>query len=289
MRLALGTAQFGLDYGIANEQGQVDLAEVRAILKYASDCGIDTLDTAIAYGDGEQRLGQIGVQDWRIISKLPVIPEDCSNISKWVADTLCKSLQRLKVKSLYGLLLHRPQQLLEQDGDQLYHSLQQMKDDGLIQKIGVSVYDPTEIDSLYSRYQLDIVQAPFNVMDHRLIDSGWLSRFRGEDIELHVRSIFLQGLLLMAPNDRPKKYSRWESLWSKWDAWLKDIGQTPLQACLRYALSFSEISRVVIGVDSLNQLNDIIKAEQGPSPQGVDVIKTDDQDLLNPARWAALA
>lgn len=287
-RIGLGTAQFGLNYGIANRRGQVSHDEAKAILEHARSSGMDTLDTAIAYGDSEQRLGEIGIQDWQVVSKLPAVPEACSDVSQWVTDSLCKSLQRLKVKSLYGLLLHRPQQLLEQDGDRLYQASQQLKHDGLVQKIGVSIYEPAELDALCSRYQFDIVQAPFNIMDRRLIDSGWLSRLAEQGTELHVRSVFLQGLLLMTPSDRPKKFNRWASLWSKLENWLKQTGLTPLQACLRYALSFSEIDKVIIGVDSLNQLKEILQATVGPMPQVPKELLIHDIDLLNPARWAAL-
>ena len=288
MKLALGTVQFGLNYGIANRQGQVTINEVRAILNHASVHGIDTLDTAIAYGDSEQRLGEIGVENWRVVSKLSAVPDDCRDMPQWIEDAVKESLQRLKVKSLYGLLLHRPLQLLEKNGDKLYHALQQLKHDGLVQRIGVSIYDPAELDVLCSRYGLDIVQAPFNILDRRLIDTGWLSRLAEQGTELHVRSVFLQGLLLMTPSERPKKFVRWASLWARWDEWLEHAGLIPLQACLRYALSFSEIDKVIIGVDNLKQLNEILQAAKCPTPQIPDIFKTDDPDLLNPARWATL-
>ena len=287
-RLALGTVQFGRSYGIANQQGQVSHDEAKAILECAQASGMDTLDTAIAYGDSEQRLGEIGIRDWQVVSKLPTIPESCSDITQWVADSVRESLDRLNVERLYGLLLHRPQLLLEQDGDRLYQALKQLKHGGLVKKIGVSVYEPAELDALCSRHQFDIVQAPFTILDRRLIDSGWLSRLAEQGTELHVRSVFLQGLLLMTPSDRPKTFNRWASLWSNLDNWLKHAELTPLQACLRYALSFSEINRVIIGVDSLNQLKEILQATVGPMPQVPKELRTHDIDLLNPARWAAL-
>lgn len=288
MKLALGTVQFGLNYGIANQQGQVSHDEAQAIIEHARASGMDTLDTAIAYGDSERRLGEIGILDWQVVSKLPAIPEGCSDISKWVADAVNESLYRLRIKSLYGLLLHRPQQLAGQVGDRLYHALQQLKHDGCVRKIGVSIYDPEELDALAGRYHLDIVQAPFNIMDRRLIDSGWLSRLAEQGTELHVRSVFLQGLLLIKPSDRPQKFSRWAMLWSKWDEWLEHTGLTPLQACLRYALSFSEINKIIIGVDSLNQLKEILQATVGSMPQVPKELQTHDIDLLNPVRWATL-
>lgn len=290
MKLALGTVQFGLPYGIANQAGQVTRHEGKAILQLAADNGIDTLDTAIAYGESEQRLGEIGIQGWQIISKLPAIPDDCADILQWVAEAVRGSLQRLNINSLYGLLLHRPQQLMEKNGEDLYRALQQLKQDGLVQKIGISIYDPSELNSILilGRFQLDLVQAPFNIFDHRLIDTGWMNRLAEQGTELHVRSVFLQGLLLMSPTDRPKKFTRWDQLWSDWDNWLGNNRLTPLQACLCYALSLPQISKVIIGVDSLGQLNEILQAIQSQAPEIPVAIKTDDLDLLNPARWGTL-
>ena len=288
MKLALGTVQFGLNYGVANQHGQTSQDEARSILGHARSNGMDMLDTAIAYGESEERLGEIGIQDWHVVSKLPVVPETCGDVSRWVKDTLGKSFQRLKVKSLYGLLLHQPQQLLGQDGERLYQAMQQLKRDGFVQKIGISIYDPAELDVLCSRYQFDIVQAPFNIMDRRLIDSGWLSRMPERGIELHVRSVFLQGLLLMPLNDRPERFNRWASRWSKLESWLTQSGLTPVQACLRYAVSFSEINKVIIGVDSLNHLDEILQSTVGPVPQVPRELQVHDVDLLNPTCWTSL-
>ena len=289
MRLALGTAQFGQPYGIANQHGQVSLSEAKAILVHASACGIDTLDTAMAYGHSELHLGQIGVHHWKVVSKLTAMPEGCSDIVQWVADSVEESLQRLKIKSLYGLLLHRPLQLLERGGDRLYAALQRLKREGVVHKIGISASAPSDLDPLCSRFQLDLVQAPFNIVYRRLLDSGWLSRLAEQGIELHTRSVFLQGLLLMKPGDRPQKFARWSMLWSKLDEWFEHAGVTPVQACLRYALSFSQIGKVIVGVDNLSQLEEILHAAKRPDLQISDELNSDDLDLLNPANWATLA
>lgn len=284
-RLALGTVQFGQNYGIANQGGQVPLDEAKAIIKLSRENGMNTLDTATAYGDSEQRLGAIGVEDWQVVSKLPAIPERCSDICQWVADTVGESLQRLQIKRLYGLLLHRPQQLLESRGDQLYSALLQLKKHGVVTKIGISIYDPTELDAVSSRYHIDLVQAPFNVIDRRLIDSGWFLQLADQDVELHVRSVFLQGLLLMPRNSRPKMFDRWAPLWSRWDRWLDESGITPLQACLGYVLSFQEINKVVLGVESIRQLREILEAAVGPAPIVPSGIAVSDVGLVNPANW----
>lgn len=284
-RLALGTVQFGQVYGIANRGGQIGLDEARAIIRFSRSSGIDTLDTAVGYGDSEARLGQIGVHDWQVVSKLPGIPASCDNVPEWVMNTCGEALRRLKVKHLYGLLLHRPKQLLEKNGDRLYEALQKLKLNGAVQKIGVSVYAPSELDALYGRFQFDIVQAPFNILDRRLIDTGWLYRMSEQGTELHARSVFLQGLLLMKATERPEHFHRWTVLWAKYDNWLSRADLTPLQACIRYALSFLEFDKVVIGVDNLAQLKDILSAAMGPMPEVPDDLHADDIDLLNPARW----
>lgn len=287
-RLALGTAQFGLPYGIANQEGQVTGQECKAMLQLAADGGINTLDTAIAYGESEQRLGEIGIQRWQTITKLPAISDDCSDTLLWVMEEVEGSLRRLNVNRLYGLLLHRPQQLLEKKSDHLYHALQRLKQDGLVKKIGVSIYEPAELDALCSRFEFDLVQAPFNILDRRLIDTGWLNRLAVNGTELHVRSVFLQGLLLMSSVDRLKEFSRWEKLWFDWDNWLNINRLTPLQACLRYALSFPQIGKVVIGADSHQQLKEILEAVEGTLPVIPDSLSTSDAYLINPANWARL-
>ena len=137
MKLALGTAQFGLSYGVANQNGQVGLAVGREIVRMAAARGIDTIDTAIAYGESEQRLGEIGVGDFKIITKLPAIPAECVDISAWVSQNLTASLKRMNLSKLDGVLLHQPSQLLERRGQEIYDALTQVKSAGLVNKIGV--------------------------------------------------------------------------------------------------------------------------------------------------------
>ncbi len=287
-RLALGTVQFGLPYGVANTSGQVSLYEVAAILQQAWAAGIDTLDTAIAYGESEQRLGEIGVEKWRVISKLPAVPADCTDIRGWVQESVKCSLQRLNINCLYGLLLHRSQQLLESRGNDLYLALMDLKDQGLIRKIGVSIYDPEELDPLWPHFQLDLVQAPFNILDRRIETSGWLTRMHQAGTEVHVRSVFLQGLLLMEAERRPEKFKRWQPLWDRWDQWLKDQVLTPVQACLGFVMSRQEINRVVVGVDNRKQLQEILDAAETRVPTPPTTLAIEDLDLINPSRWSIL-
>lgn len=263
MKLALGTVQFGLDYGVANTSGRIALEEAKSILQLASESGMDTLDTAIAYGDSETVLGQLGVQPWNVVSKLPGVPEDCRDVALWVRQQVKGSLSRLGVSRLYGLLLHRPGQLLEKTGAALYEALQSLKADGVVCKTGISVYGPAELDALFDKYHFDLIQAPFNILDRGLVESGWAARLKSAGVEVHTRSAFLQGLLLMSSEQRPSKFDRWQSVWQELASWLQGAGLTPLQACLQYAASQPNIDRVVVGVDKSAQLEEIIRAADG--------------------------
>jgi len=286
MKLALGTAQFGMAYGVANASGKVPAGEVEKILAYASSRGIDTLDTAVGYGESEGLLGTFPLSGWNIISKIGAAPEGCHDIPAWVSTQVEGSLTRMRIPSLDALLLHAPHELLRPRGEEVYAALAVVKAQGLAKKIGISIYSPAELDELESRYPLDIVQAPVNVFDRRLEATGWMENLARKSTELHARSIFLQGLILMPPASRPTKFQRWGELWDAWDNWLKATGLTPLQASLRYVLGFPSIARAVVGIDSLQQLEEICEAVAGEAPKLPSNLFTDDPDLLNPSRWA---
>lgn len=276
-----------MDYGIGNRTGRIALDEAKSILERAQAAGMRVLDTAAAYGDSEQRLGDLGVERWRVISKLPPMPDGC-NIGDWVGESAGTSLRRLRIPALYGLLLHRPEQLLGSRGAELYAALTELKAENLTGKIGVSIYDPAELDQLCARYHFDLVQCPFNILDRRMVDSGWLSRLQEMGTEVHVRSVFLQGLLLFSPAARPAKFARWNSLWCDWHRWLEQTAIGPLQACLGYVLSFPQIRNVVLGVDKESQLQEIIEVVGRTMPEVPASLQSGDPSLINPSRWNEL-
>lgn len=286
MRLALGTAQFGQQYGIANKTGKVDGKIAQDILYLASKHGIDTLDTAIAYGDSEAVLGMSGVGNWKIVTKLPAIPETVSDIDGWIFDEIKKSLLRLKVGKIYGVLLHQPSQLNGQNGFFIYSALKNLQDRGLVTKIGVSIYSPKELDLIFKKYFFEIVQAPISIIDRRIIESGWANSLKEMGVELHARSVFLQGLMLMPENLRPAAFQAWQDVWEVWDDWLRRYGLSPLEACLRYFISIrAQVDRVIVGVDSMQNLSDILNVNYTPLSSLPDFGKLQDERLINPSLW----
>jgi aryl-alcohol dehydrogenase-like predicted oxidoreductase len=288
MKLALGTAQFGMPYGVSNTVGKVDSEMVAQILRKAEYLGWNTLDTAVLYGESELILGTHGLNSWRVVSKLPEIPPECKDVSRWTRDMTLASLERLRIKKLHALLLHRPSQLLGAGGAKIYAALNELKVEGLVDKIGISIYNPAELEELVSKYSLGLVQTPFNILDRRIITSGWAQRLKSFGTEIHVRSIFLQGLLLMPEGKRPPKFHRWSEIWEEWDRWLADTGYTPIEACLSYINNHSIIDRIVVGVESIEQVECLTKTQNNNLKSLPAFMPLKDERIINPASWINL-
>jgi aryl-alcohol dehydrogenase-like predicted oxidoreductase len=285
-KYALGTVQFGLDYGVSNSVGQVNFHKCRDILNYGKANGIDTLDTAINYGDSEFVLGRLGVTDFNLVTKLPRIPPGLHDIEEWVYSEIEASLKRLGVLNLHAILLHNPDDLLSASGSKLVRALAKLKSEWYCRKLGISIYDILKVEQFHSILQLDIIQAPLNIVDNRLITTGLLSRLKDLGSEIHVRSVFLQGLLIMPKHFRPNFCQKWPNFFQRWDDWLDEIGCTPLEACLSFINSIDGVDRVVIGVTSEEELKQIFLAKdvelQLPAPFPI----LSEIDILNPSTWS---
>jgi len=288
MKLAVGTVQFGLSYGIANQGGQVNRKEVGQILALARNSGIDTLDTAATYGDSEVCIGEIGTQGFNVITKLPPLPQGLVDVGTWVNQQVRASLSRLNVDSVYGVLLHRTKDLLGPSGQVIIDSLQRLKVDGVIKKIGISIYHSRELDAVTGTYVIDLVQVPFNIMDRRLVTSGWLQRLHDQGAEVHARSIFLQGLLLMSRGAIPEKFKPWFDLFDCWHAWLGENDISATEACLAFVASQPLIDRIVVGVESCAQLQELIRAQEKATLAQLPELSCEDEKLINPSNWNLL-
>lgn len=284
MKIALGTVQFGMQYGVANTQGRVSEKSTHDILRTAKELNINTLDTALAYGTSEKILGHADVTKFDVISKVPPNTRDIMTPASWVNICVNKSLNCLKIDSLAGLLLHRPLELLQPNGDELYEALVNLKRKNLVKKIGVSVYEPEDLVKL-AGFDFDLVQLPLNILDRRFINAGWLEKLSKESVEIHTRSAFLQGLLLMPASKRPKYFKPWRKLLSEYDHWVANQKISPLQACLGHLNSYSEIDKIVVGVDTPEQLRYIVKAAEELPISVPKSIQTHDINLINPGLW----
>lgn len=285
MKLAIGTVQFGMKYGVANTETTVTENVVKAIINHAIKTNIDTLDTAAVYGSSEVVLGKLGVGDFKLISKLPSYSNSKVKASSWVMHFIEQSLNNLCCNSIHGLLLHQPLDLIGPHGNEIYRTLQHLKSKGIVKKIGISIYSPDDLDSL-SDFRFDIVQAPMNLIDRRLKHSGWLEKLKKRGTEVHIRSAFLQGLLLMPIDKRPNYFLPWKDILNEFDVWVASQNLTPLEACFGHLNTHSEIDRIIVGVNSVSQLKEVILASITPAILVPESIQTNDTDFINPSKWA---
>lgn len=282
--LGLGTVQFGLPYGIANTAGQVSRAQVGEILALARRSGVQFLDTAYLYGDAEQVLGQFDLSGFRVVSKLPELTS-----AAHARDCLETSLSRLNLSQLDSLLLHRPAQLFGDFGDALYQQLQQFKAQGLVKRIGVSVYTPEELSQLLEQFALDLVQLPLNLFDQRFWQQGLLEMCQHRGIAVHLRSVFLQGLLLMPK--RPAWCGQYQTAFDTLDSICARANQTPLETCLGIVHQLPGVESAIVGCTEAAELTQILAAfatsAHTANALAIDyqeLAQTDD-NLISPMRW----
>ena len=283
-RIVIGTAQFGSNYGISNTKGKVNSIEIKKILEYAATLGIDTLDTAKSYGSSEEELSNFISDYWHVSTKIQRMPDNLKDVYTWMENQIDESMNRLGVKSFSSLFFHDPMQLLEKDGSLMWKSIQKLKEKKQVNKIGFSIYSPKELDKLLNLYKPDVIQVPYNILDRRIEESGWLKKLQNINIEVQARSIFLQGLLLMDIKDRPDKFFPWSDIWSKWEGWLKNNKLTATQAAFAFAFQNTRFNKIVIGIENVEQLKEIymnLSLNISSFPD----FDVHDINLIDPSKW----
>ena len=284
-KIALGTANFGSNYGISNHDGKLNYEVVAEIMKFAFKSGIRTLDTASAYGDCHEVLGRIGTSGWEIVSKIPAIPLDCKDVTRFLTEKFEKTLENLRVERIQGLLLHNSGDLLARYSDEVFSCLKGFRSQQLVSKVGVSIYDPTCLKDITERYEVDLIQGPINIFDNQIDESGWLDRLANLGIEFHARSIFLQGLLLSPEIQANKFFSQWGSLFLDFNNWVRHSKSSALEKCLSHVRSFQKASGVLIGVDSVEQVYDVVAAMSHKPERAPSFTSPNLETLMNPSRW----
>ncbi len=287
MKLALGTVQFGCDYGVSNAQGQVSSQEVNNILSLAAEVGITTLDTASVYGNSEQALGQSQLaSQFNIVSKIPSL-KNADGQDK-IKQFIEKSLTQLKITQLDAVLFHQVGDLINSPLAQTrIDTLIQQKKSGYIKKIGVSVYTPTQLEYCLNNFNIDIVQLPLNALDQRFIATGLLEKLAAQGIEVHCRSVFLQGLLLMDIKELAPYFLPYLAPLKKFAQMTKKLTISPLVLSLVIACQQKHINKIVIGCCNVQQLQEIIDAYRIAQTITDDLtsLAYDDEQLLLPYNW----
>jgi aryl-alcohol dehydrogenase-like predicted oxidoreductase len=292
-RLCLGTVQFGLDYGISNRAGRPDEAEIADILQCAAQAGVGYLDTAAEYGDAEELIGRCLPAGYRprIVTKLPAIREEtvCPQHRRQISDAISRSLDRLRVERLHAILLHKVIDLAKPGSGYIAEALKEARENGRADLIGASVYDESQISLARRHFEPKLIQLPFNVLDRRLARSGVLADLKSAGVEIHARSVFLQGLLLIEPDQLPEFFAplrrHLDTLRADW----APRGLTPLSGSLAFVLQRPDIDVVVVGVNRRGELAEIVESVRciSGARAGFESDFAIDPIYLNPAQWPA--
>jgi aryl-alcohol dehydrogenase-like predicted oxidoreductase len=288
--LALGTAQFGLDYGITNAAGKPSLANILEILSVAVDQGIAFLDTASGYGDSEKVLGRVanGSNGIPIITKTPNWagnpPVDAANT---VVHTFNTSLKKLNRARLTGLMVHFARDLLSEHGADIWTAMTNLKAAGKVDKLGISFYADDPIDDLATRFSPDFVQVPVNVFDQRLVHNSQLKRLHSSGVEVHARSVFLQGIALTDVGSLPGPLRGLKTSLTKYRAICKQENLSQLEGALAYARSIKELSHLIVGVTTPTELSAVCRAFEVTAAASIDwaPVNHGDPMLVDPRYW----
>jgi aryl-alcohol dehydrogenase-like predicted oxidoreductase len=290
MKLALGTVQFGLNYGVTNQQGKVSLAEVEKILSFAKSEGITTLDTAAAYGDSEDVLGKVKASEhFNLVTKVPELTTQSLSLTHIVKN----SLSHLACNKVTALLFHHADDLLSPGGQAYFNQASALKEQGLINQLGISVYRPEQVVNISQHFNLDIIQIPMSWFDQRFLTKDIQKNLT--DIEVHVRSIFLQGILLAELNSLPTYFAPFKEKFKCFHQYCKSLNCQPLTLALAIIHQNNFIDKAVIGCCSLAQLEQItehyyiakqlVKENKGLMQNIGKKLASNNEALIDPSQW----
>ena len=279
-----------MEYGSPNNEKNLCRGEIERILNFAKTLRVRVLDTAPCYGDSEQVIGDaLGnySNHFLITTKTPHISSAIKGMqrAKFVKDCFTESLLRMHQSSVYGLLVHEMDGFLK-DGQPIYDAMCELKAKKMVNKIGVSIYNCEEIERVLASYEIDLIQAPISILDQRLVRSGYLCELIETGIEVHVRSIFLKGLVFYSPQNLPPYFDGIREQLTRFHSKLHEQGITPLQAAVRYVDSLSQSGTALYGVNTKLQLEQIFQAKKCAADMSwAQEFAIDEPKYVNPSHW----
>jgi hypothetical protein len=283
MKLAIGGAQFGLDYGFVKNK-KIETNEIYKIKKLAKKFKVSFIDTAINYNDSERIIGNNKLNNFKIITKIKLPKQNILNIKDWSTGIINQSLTNLKINKIYAVLFHDYKDLLGNRGKIFLDSLIYLKKKNYFSKIGLSIYSPHELDLVWKFWKPDLVQAPFNVFDQRIIRSGWLNKLKIDKKEVFVRSCFLQGLLLGDFHNH-SYFRPYKKEINSFYNWCKKEKISNLRACVHFVKQYNKIDNLIVGFQNSQQLKEIINIFKEKLIKVPDIFNCNKTNLIDPRKW----
>jgi aryl-alcohol dehydrogenase-like predicted oxidoreductase len=272
-----------MDYGLFNNK-KINQKEFKKIEKLALKSNIKFVDTANSYGDSENIIGKSKLKKLKIITKIKLPEKNNFLIKEWVPTKIFESIKKLNIKKIYGVLVHDYKDLQGIEGREYLRVLQKLKKRKIINKIGISIYDPKELKKIWKFWKPDIVQVPFNILDNRILNSGWIEILKKYGVKIYVRSVFLQGALI---NDLNlfKFQKNYKNLFYKFKYWCDIKNVTRIQACLHFIKQYKKIDYLVVGFNNYKHLKEIIDVFKEKQIIIPNKFSTNCINLIDPRRW----
>jgi len=284
-KISIGTASFEKGYGINNSSGFSE-KKISQLIKFIKKNKIYSIDTAISYKSVEKKLGKTNLVKFKLYTKIPKLPKRCKNLKNWLNKSINKSLIDLNIKSFEGIFIHNISDLLNHKySNELYDYLINLKRKGIAKKIGVSIYDFSNFFRALKKFKFDIVQLPFNILDRRLLLNNNIKRIKEKKMEIHVRSVFLQGLLLQDYVNIPKYFKKQKKIFKIWEQWCLKNNLTKIQTCLNFVTSFRDIDKIIVGINSINDLEEISNCLVKKKIRYPNQIYSNSLTLIDPRKW----
>jgi len=292
-RLVLGTAQLGMPYGVANNTGQPDFETAVSIIQTAWEHGIREFDTAQAYGESEAVLGRalvaLGIaNEAKIITKLA--PKLDPRHGQSLTMAIDKSLERLQISSLHGLMLHR-EEWLDDLNNGLENILQEFVRLSLVQHLGVSLYSPVKALQALASDIFDMIQVPANILDRRFADAGVFNLADAKGKQVYIRSVFLQGLLLMKAEDVPSNLALVKPTLGKIDKLCGQYQYSRQKIALLYIKGKYPQAKIILGAETPTQLGQNLNIWEDIFTSTSDInefdgLSIEDERIINPSFWS---
>ena len=278
-KIIVGTASLGLSYGLKKKR--VSYKSSIQYLKKIYDLGFKEIDTSPAYGNSNIIIKN-SKKKFVIYTKLTkkILELKISQIENF----LMKSLKILKVRNFEGILIQNESIMLKEKGKKIFKLLEKFKKKNFIKQIGVSSYNFETLRKILKIYKIDFVQVPFNIFDQRLLDPKNLNYLRKRKVDIHVRSIFLQGLLILGNNKIPNKFKKYQKILDYWNSWLKKNNLSSLDTCLNFVLNTKYIKKIVIGCANYNEFKNL-KFNPSKRMNLSFKYKNLPEGLYNPIKW----
>ena len=286
MKIVIGTANFNQNYGLINSKIK-NLNEVKKILDYCRKKKINYLDTSFSYNLSNEFIKKLNFENFRIITKIKLPKKRTKFFIENLEKKIKKELKLYKINKFYAILLHDSKDVKSKYGNEFLKKIMNIKKIGLVDKIGISVYETSELDLILKRFRPDIVQFPVSIIDRRFLNKKLILKLKKMNIKIQARSIFLQGLLLKNPNKiKSLKYNKklYEMITSLFN-WCKNKNLDLKEACLIFIKNQKNIEFLTIGIESLIQLKQNIASLQNDKNFDLSRFASNDKKIIDPRKW----